>query len=124
MSGLILPGGQPAQSGPHKPGPGEPGYGDAIETVSPVARKVIEKMQSRIKDNRCAYCGLRCGADKVRVIQKEVELETPTIIKLVRTTTFKRETWVKCPKCGPYTLNFGPDTELTTGTKLEEDNII
>lgn len=124
MSGLLLPGGQPAQSGPHKPGPGEPGYGDAQEVVSPVARKVIEKMQARIKDNRCPYCGLRCGNNKIRVVEKEVELETPTIIKMVTTTTFKRETWVICKKCGKFTLNFGPDTKLTTGTELEEQNII
>lgn len=115
MSGLILP---------NKPGPGESGYGDAYEAVSPVARRVIEKMQARIKDNRCPYCGLRCGKDKIRVVEKEVELETPTIIKLIRTTTFKRETWVICKKCGKFSLNFGPDTKLTTGTKLEEDGII
>ncbi len=120
MSDLYLPDG----TVPHRPGPGEPGFGDAMEVVSPVIRRQVEKMQARLKDNRCAYCGLRCGGDKIRVLQKEVELETPTIIKIVRTTVFKRETWVICKKCGKYTLNFGPDTTLTTGTKLEEDGII
>lgn len=115
MSGLILP---------SKPGPGESGYGDAYEVVSPVVRKLIEKMQARIKDNRCPYCGLRCGRDKIRVVEKEVELETPNIIKLIRTTTIKRETWVICKKCGKFTVSFGPDTTLTTGTDLEEQNII
>lgn len=115
MSDLILP---------HKPGPGEPGHGDAKEVVSAVVRRQIEKMQARIKQNRCPYCGLRCGPNKMRVVQKEVEIETPTIIKLVRSTIFKRETWVICKKCGKFTLNFGPDTKLTTGTDLEEEGVI
>lgn len=119
MSDLIRPDGVS-----NKPGPGEPGYGDAKEVVSATAKRIIEKMQARIKDNRCPYCGLRCERDKIRIVQQEVPIETPTIIKMVRTTTFKRETWVICKKCGKFTVNFGPDTKLTTGTKLEEDGII
>jgi len=109
---------------PHKPGPGEAGYGDAKEVVNEVVRRQIQKMQARIKDNRCPYCGLRCGPDKIRIVQKEVLMETPNIYKLVETTQFKRETWVVCKRCGKFTVNFGPDTKLTTGTKLEEDGII
>ncbi len=111
MSDLILP-------------QEDKGRGDALEIVSPVARRVIEKMQARIKDNRCPYCGLRCARDKMRIVQQEIPVETPNIIKMVKTTIFKRETWFICKKCGKQTVNFGPDTKLTTGTKLEEDGVI
>lgn len=103
------------------PGPGEPGYGDAKEVVSATAKRIIEKYQARIKDNRCVYCGMKA---KVKVVEQEVLLQPNNILKITQTTTFKRETWIKCKKCKSYTLNFGPDTKLTTGTKLEEDGII
>lgn len=107
MSDLILP---------HKPG-----HGDAKEVVSAVAKRAIEKMQARILDNRCPICGLRA---KIKVVQQEVWVDTPGIVKLIQTAHFKRETWVKCKKCGKSTYDFGPKTKLTTGTKLEEDGLI
>lgn len=121
MSDLIGPDGQPLRA----PKRGRSGHGDAMEVVNDVVRKQIEKMQARIKDNRCPYCGYKLGNRRIKIVEQEIPMETVNIFKLVQTTVFKRETWIKnCPKHGSFTVNFGPDTKLTTGTKLEEEGII
>lgn len=121
MSDLVGLDGQPLRRKARK----EAGRRDAMEVVSPVARKQIEKMQARIKDNRCPYCGYKLGNRRIKIVEQEIPMDVVDVVKLVQTTVFKRETWIKdCPKHGSFTVNFGPDTKLTTGTKLEEENII
>ena len=121
MADLVGADGQPLR----KQGRKEAGRGDAMEVVNGVVRKQIEMMQARIKDNRCPYCGYKLGNRRIKIVEQEIPMEVVDVFKIVQTTTFKRETWIKnCPKHGSFTVNFGPDTKLTTGTKLEEDGII